>query len=203
MILPTDTVYGVAADVRLDSAVQAIYGLKGRGPQFPLQLLFSPSDETLRAYANLSAAAARFIEAVGPGPWTVITPARDGWSSPALAGGRTVGIRIPDALTVHQVVDALGGPLAATSANPSGSPSPVTAREAVEGFASAGYEGQSAGWWIPIAVDGGRAAHGLDSTVIDCASDSPVILREGAIDRATVARILGLRDIPVVRSVRT
>ncbi|MEX2081686.1 MAG: L-threonylcarbamoyladenylate synthase [Dehalococcoidia bacterium] len=203
-IVPTDTVYGLAADIRSDEAVSAIFGLKGRGPQYPLQLLFSPASAAmLGAYGDLTVSASRFIREVGPGPWTVIVPARPGWASPALAGGATVGVRMPDHPLVHEVVERLGAPLAATSANPAGQPSPVTAQEAVTSLAGAAHDGHPSAWWVPIALDAGPTHHRLDSTVIDCAVDPPQILREGAIDRSVVARILGVSDVQVVRSVRT
>jgi L-threonylcarbamoyladenylate synthase len=191
-ILPTDTVYGVVASVLEDEAVRRLYAAKGKGESAPLQLLFAPGDGFVEKYAELTSLAARFIEAVGPGGWTAIVPVKAGWDSPALAGGRTVGVRVPDAVFVHEVVRALGCPVAASSANRHGGPSPRTYTEAVAGLGHACAE----------AVDGGELA-GIDSTVIDFASAVPRILREGAIARETVARILGLDSIEVLRSVRS
>ncbi|MGK2964584.1 MAG: L-threonylcarbamoyladenylate synthase [Tepidiformaceae bacterium] len=192
VVVPTDTVYGITADVRRDDAVRKLYEAKGKGPEAPLQLLFSQDSKMLGRYALMDPAASKLTRALGPGAWTVICRAAPGWVSPALAGGTTVGIRVPDATVVHHLVGALGAPLVASSANRHGSPSPVTVEAAVS----------EVGECCELALDGGPTPEGLDSTVIDCASDSPQILREGAIDRHTVARILGLRDIPVVRSVR-
>lgn|GEM_PF-224066 len=193
VILPTDTVYGVAADIADDEAVRGIYRAKHRAPDFPLQLLFGRDPAVLEQYAVVSAPARVLVEALGPGGWTIIVPARDGWDSPALSGGRTVGFRmVPVAITLD-VIDALGRPVAASSANVSERPSPVTCEQAVEQL------GES----CAVAIDDGPTAAGIDSTVIDLAGHEPRILREGAIDRATVARILGLSHIPVVRSVRS
>lgn len=190
-IVPTDTVYGIAADARVDAAVEEIYRAKGKGKAAPLQLLFAgPGD--IDRYALLTPAAAALVDALGPGGWTIIVPAAPGWASPALAGGTTLGFRIPDCAPLQAILAALGGPVAASSANRHGSASPVTCRDAV---------GQ-VGDHVAIAIDAGPAAAGLDSTVVDCTPEEPVILREGAIDRQTVARILGLRRIAVVRSVR-
>lgn len=193
VILPTDTVYGICADVRADEAVRAIYRAKGKGAEAPLQLLFGRDGALIERYAVLNDAARHFVGRVGPGAWTVICPAAPGWASPALAGGTTVGIRAPASDIVLDVVDALGAPLAASSANRHGSPSPSACAAAVAEVGEA----------CALAIDGGPTARGLDSTVIDLASASPRILREGAIDRRTVARILGLAEIPVLRSVRT
>lgn len=191
-ILPTDTVYGIVADAANEAAVRAIYSAKGKGLEAPLQLLFGPSREQLDRYAALVPAAETLVEALGPGGWTIIVPARPGWSSPALVGGRTIGFRIPAAPVVHRVVELLGGPLAASSANRHGGPSPTTCAEAIA----------QVGDFCACALDAGPTSGGLDSTVIDCSGDEPRILREGAIDRLTVARILGLPNIPVLRSVR-
>ncbi len=191
-ILPTDTVYGIVADVRRDDAVRALYAAKGKGPEAPLQLLFSDDTSLLSRYAVLGSVASRLVAALGPGGWTIVTRAAPGWVSPALAGGRTVGVRIPASPAVCRIVQALGAPLVASSANRHGHASPTTCQQALA----------EVGPYCSIALDAGPALSALDSTVIDCAGKSLRILREGAIDRQTVARILGLDDIPVVRSIR-
>ena len=191
-ILPTDTVYGIVADAANEAAVRAIYEAKGKGADAPLQLLFGPSIEQLSNYAELNPGAERLVNELGPGGWTIIVPAKTGWSSAALAGGATVGFRIPDSSTVHRVVELLGGPLAASSANRHGGASPTTCVEAVA----------QVGEFCAFALDGGATAAALDSTVIDCSGPEVRILREGAVDRRTIARILGLPSILVLRSVR-
>jgi L-threonylcarbamoyladenylate synthase len=191
-ILPTDTVYGICADVRVDDAVRAIYSAKGKGSDAPLQLLCGPGSNLIELYAEVTPPARKLVDALGPGAWTIITPARPGWDSPALAGGRTVGFRMPAADVVDRVVEAVGAPLAASSANRHGGPSPTSCADAVA----------QVGAYCAVAIDAGPTPEGLDSTVIDCSGDEIRILREGAIDRHTVARILGLSDIPVLRSVR-
>jgi len=191
-ILPTDTVYGICADIRHDAAVDRIYAAKGKGRDEPLQLLFGNDIDLLVQYAGLTADARRLIETLGPGGWTVVTRAREGWSSPALAGGRTVGVRMQATGVVGDIVLLIGAPLAASSANRHGDASPTTCQAAVAAIGAA----------CAIALDAGSTPVALDSTVVDCAGDRPRILREGAIDRRTIARILGLQDIPVLRSAR-
>ena len=191
-IVPTDTVYGIAADVRIDAAVEKIYRAKGKGQAAPLQLLFASLGDVSR-YARLTPVASALVDALGPGGWTIIVPAATGWRSPALAGGTTLGFRVPDCAPLRAILGVLGGPVAASSANRHGGPSPATCRDAVA----------QVGDHVAVAIDAGPAAGGLDSTVIDCAGEEPVILREGAIDRETIARILRLRRIAVVRSVRS
>lgn len=191
-LLPTDTVYGIAADAANDDAVLAIYTAKRRSPDFPLQLLFGRDAALVERYGVVNEPARRLVEALGPGGWTIVVPAREGWDSPALSGGRTVGFRMVPVDVTLDVIDALGRPLAASSANISEGASPTTCAEAVE----------QVGDSCAVAIDAGPTARGLDSTVIDVSAEEPRILREGAIDRATVARILGLEHITVVRSVR-
>ena len=188
-ILATDTVYGVAADIRRDDAVRALYEAKGKSPDEPLQLLFPADGEALAPYARLSLDARRLIDALGPGPWTIITPAAGGWSSPALAGGATVGVRMAPAPTLQAVLAELGAPVAASSANRHGDPSPTTCAQALA----------SLGDRCAAAIDDGPTSHGLDSSVIDCSVTPPRILREGALPAATVAGHLGLSGIEVVR----
>jgi len=193
VILPTDTVYGIAADARNDEAVTAIYRAKQRDPGQPLQLLFGRDPALLEQYADLTPAARRLVDALGPGAWTIIVPCRPGWSSPALSGGSTVGFRIVPVDLVLDIVDALGAPLAATSANVSGGPSPVTAEEAA----------RQVGAFCAMTIDAGPTAQGIDSTVIDLSGPEPVVLREGAITANLLASILGVASIPVRRSVRS
>ena len=188
-ILATDTVYGIAADIRRDDAVRALYAAKGKDAGEPLQLLFPADPAALAPYARLSSDAARLIDALGPGPWTIITPVAGGWSSPALAGGATVGVRMPPVPTLQAVLEQLGAPLAASSANRHGDPSPTTCAQALA----------SLGEHCAAAIDGGPTPHGLDSSVIDCSVTPPRILREGALPAATIAGHLGLAGIEVVR----
>ena len=191
-ILPTDTVYGIVADVTNDEAVRAIYAAKVRNPDFPLQLLFGRDARMLEAYADVTPEARQLVDALGPGGWTIVVPAKDGWDSPALSGGRTVGFRMVPVDVTLDVIDALGHPLAASSANIAEGASPTRCAEAVA----------QVGGWCAVAIDAGPTAQGIDSTVIDLSGEEPKILREGAIDRGTVARILKLSQIPVLRSVR-
>ena len=190
-ILATDTVYGIAADVRRDDAVRRLYRAKGKSTDEPLQILFPDDLDALTPYALLSPAAARLIEALGPGPWTIITPVAEGWSSPALAGGATVGVRMPPAATLQAVLAQLGAPVAASSANRHGDASPTTCAQALA----------SLGDRCAVAIDDGPTPHGLDSSVIDCSVTPPRILREGALPAVTIAGHLGLAQIEVVRRV--
>ena len=188
-ILATDTVYGIAADVRRDEAVRALYRAKGKSTDEPLQILFPDDLDALTPYALLSSAAAASSRPWAPAPWTIITPVAEGWSSAALAGGATVGVRMPPAATLQAVLAQLGAPVAASSANRHGDASPTTCAQA---FASLGER-------CAVAIDDGPTPHGLDSSVIDCSVTPPRILREGALPASTIAGHLGLAEIEVVR----
>lgn len=189
-ILATDTVYGVVADIRCDQAVRAIYEVKEKDPKEPLQLLFPSDRESVSSYARLSPDAARLVDALGPGPWTIITPAVEGWASPALAGGDTVGMRMPPVSTLQMVLTSLGAPLAASSANRHGEPSSSTCGQAIA----------SLGEYCEVAIDDGPTPHGIDSTVVDCSVRPPRILREGALPAETIAKHLGMAEIKVLGS---
>ncbi len=192
-ILPTDTVYGICADARNDEAVRAIYTAKGKGADARLQLLFPNDPEMIAQYAEFTASAHAILQALGPAGWTLVVRASSHWElSGRLASGSTLGVRVPPSKVVDLVARALGAPLAASSANKHGRPSPTTCAEAIA----------QVGEFCAIAIDDGPTPQGIDSTVIDCSTDDVRILREGAIDRQTVARILGLSEIPVLRSVR-
>ena len=192
VIIPTDTVYGIAADARRDRAVARISAAKGRPEAMPLQLLFANSIDLVGRYVRLSRPAILLVEALGPGAWTIVCRSVPTFRSPALAGGATIGFRIPDAPVVHRIVERLGGPLAASSANRHGAQSPTTCAAAVT----------QVGASCVVALDGGPCPVGTDSTVIDCSEPEVRILREGAIARERVARILGVSEIQVLRSVR-
>jgi L-threonylcarbamoyladenylate synthase len=185
VILPTDTVYGLAADIAHDRAVARIPVAKGRSADMPLQLLFGLDAGMVARYAAVTPLAGRWLAAQGAGGWTLILPAKPGWDSPALAGGSTVAVRVPANAIVRGVVATLGRPVAATSANRHGEPSPVTCEQAV----------RSVGDSAALAIDDGPARYGVDSTIIDLSVTPPRLLRLGAVTREEVARTLGLPTI--------
>lgn len=166
VVLPTDTVYGLAARRGHEEVLRA---LKGRPASVPIAVLVADLDQA-GEIAELGPRARRLAAALWPGPLTIVVPAR---------GGGTVGVRCPD----HGFVRALAarvGPLPTTSANRHGEPTPPTAPEA-----AAALRGAPA-----LVVDGGRCGE-VASTVVDLTVDPPAILREGAVTRAAVATALG------------
>ncbi|MCC6313455.1 MAG: threonylcarbamoyl-AMP synthase [Thermomicrobiales bacterium] len=177
---PTDTVYGLAGSLAHPAALDRIFAIKGRLDDKPLPVLLA-SAVYLRDVANNVAEPLRLLaERFWPGPLTVVVPARAGLPAEVLGRGErgeaTVGVRVPDHFLAIDLIERAGGAVAATSANRSGEPPACTAAEVA---ATLGGE-------VDILLDGGRAPVGRPSTVIAPAGDEIRILREGAIDRATL-----------------
>ena len=190
--LPTETVYGLAADASNDAALHAIFALKGRPQNHPL-IIHLHDEAKLDDWAiNIPQAARALADAFWPGPLTLILQRASHVSLTVTGGQDTVGLRCP-AHDVAQAVlkrfAALGGSgaVAAPSANRFGRISPTTAAHVREEFAKAEP---------PLLVlDGGACEVGIESTIVDCSrltqTDKPVILRPGAISATQIAAILG------------
>ena len=184
--LPTETVYGLAADARDDHATARIFEAKGR-PRFN-PLIVHLADAGLAArYAHVTPLAQRLM-ALWPGPLTLVLPLRaDAGLSPlATAGLDSVALRVPAHPVAQALLRAFDGPLAAPSANPSGRISPVTAAHVL-----AGLNGR-----IEAVIDGGPCAVGLESTIIDATGDTPVLLREGGLARDRIEALAGPMETP-------
>ena len=182
MILPTETVYGLAADAADPLAVARIFEAKGR-PRFnPLIAHVASLDEAKR-FADLDARALRLAEAFWPGPLTLVAPIRDRESvcDLARAGLDSVAIRVPVHPVALGLLRAFGGPIVAPSANRSGRPSPTT-------FADALAE---TGVSAAAALDGGPCAIGLESSVVALMDGLPRLLRPGAVTRDQIESLIG------------
>ena len=184
VILPTDTVYGVAADAGNFEAVRAIYAVKGRPADKPLQI-FTASVKDAERVADLGTSGHQLAEAFLPGGLAIVARKAGGFESEALLGGDTVAIRIPASQATLALLRALGQPLAVTSANRSGAASPRTAQEAAEGLAG----------MVPLVLDGGPGA-GIESTIVDISKEPPLLLRPGLIPVERIEQVLGA---PVAR----
>lgn len=170
--MPTETVYGLAADATSDRAVAAIFEAKGR-PQFNPVIVHVNDIEEARAFVKFNAAAEHLASIFWPGPLTLILPRRDDCALSPLtsAGLPTQAIRIPAHPVARQLIAAAGRPLAAPSANASGTLSPTAPAHVAESL------GDRAG----LILAGGKAVVGLESTVIDLTADVPVLLRPGSV----------------------
>jgi len=178
---PTDTVYGVGALVSDAQAIAQLYVVKGRGSEKAIPVLLSDPGELDQIAAEVNDVAQRLAARFWPGPLTLVLPKQASLPE-ELSAQPSVGVRMPD----HPVALALmrlSGPLAVTSANISGSASPVTAQEVLEQL----------GGRIPLILDGGRTPGGISSTVVDCTSGEPRILRQGPISLREILKELSMR----------
>ncbi|HVI32466.1 L-threonylcarbamoyladenylate synthase [Phenylobacterium sp.] len=181
VLMPTETVYGLAADAAKARAVAKVYEAKGR-PSFN-PLIAHVADLAMgRRIARFDTRALALAERFWPGPLTLVLPAADtdAVCDLARAGLDTVAVRAPAHPIAHALLQAFGGPLVAPSANRSGRPSPTTFEDAVE------ETGEAAA----AALDGGPCRVGLESTVV-ALLDAPRLLRPGAVTRAEIEAVVG------------
>jgi L-threonylcarbamoyladenylate synthase len=186
VVIPTDTVYGVAANAFDAAAVQRLLDAKGRGRQSPPPVLV-PGINTLRALvAEVPEAVERLVEAFWPGGLTLVLPAQPSltWDLGETRG--TVAVRMPAHRIALELLEETG-PLAVSSANLTGQPAAVRADDAQAMLQDS----------VSVYLDDGPSSTGVASTILDVtgligASPSPVrVLREGAIDRARLREVLG------------
>jgi L-threonylcarbamoyladenylate synthase len=183
VILPTETVYGLAADAADPSAIAAVYEAKGR-PRFNPLIAHLVDVAAARHVARLDSRAERLAEAFWPGPLTIVAPIADAAlvCDLARAGLGTVAVRAPAHPVAQAVLQAFGRPVCAPSANRSGRPSPTTFADAIEETGAA----------AAVALDGGPCAVGLESTVVALIDDGPArLLRPGGVDRAAIEALIG------------
>ena len=181
VILPTETVYGLAADAADPRAVAAVYEAKGR-PAFNPLIAHVTDLAMARRIARFDPRAETLAKAFWPGPLPLVLPVADQAAvcDLARAGLDSVAVRAPAHPVAQALLSAFGGPVVAPSANRSGRPSPTTFADAV------GETGPSA----VSALDGGPCAIGLESTVV-ALLDRPRLLRPGAITRAQIEALIG------------
>jgi len=182
--LPTETVYGLGADATSDEAVAAIFEAKGR-PRFN-PLIFHVLDvEQGRHYGEFNRLALKLADAFLPGALTLIVPRLEGCaiSHLATAGLDTVALRMPAHPVARALLRAARIPIAAPSANKSGRVSPTTADHVREQL----------GAQVDIIIDGGPCSVGIESTIVACVGDDPVLLRPGGISREEIETAIGRR----------
>ena len=183
--IPTDTVYGLAADATSDEAVSGVFRAKGRPSDKPLIALVATL-AMAEACAGVTARARALAAAFWPGPLTLVLPRAAGSPLSPLVhrGAPGVSLRIPGNEVARALVGAAGRPLTAPSANPSGAPSPLTAQEVVTGLGPA----------LDLAIDGGPATDSVASTLLDLTGEAPRLLRPGVIGADTIAAVIGPID---------
>ncbi|MBI2908902.1 MAG: threonylcarbamoyl-AMP synthase [Chloroflexi bacterium] len=178
---PTDTVYGIGAAADKERALETIFELKGRPRGKPLQVFLSRVEDMTAVAQDVPDAAWRLAKALLPGGLTLVLGKQAWLSDIVTAAGDTVAIRIPAHPVPIALVEGLGAPLVATSANLSGQPSAVTAEEARRQLDDR----------VALIIDAGPAPAGRESTIIDLTGSTPRILRQGMVSREEVEAALG------------
>ena len=183
--IPTETVYGLAADALNGAAVAKIFRAKGRPMDNPLIVHIADFSDIRRfdLVREIPESAETLAKAFWPGPLTMIFKRTDAVPPEVSAGLDTVAIRFPSHPVAQAVIRAAGTPLAAPSANLSGSPSPTTARHVLNDM-----DGR-----IDAVLDGGASAVGVESTVITLAAGTPRVLRPGGVTVEMLREVLGGR----------
>jgi L-threonylcarbamoyladenylate synthase len=176
---PTDTVYGLAALPWNREAVLRLYKDKQRPTDRPIPLLLSGADQLSRV-AVLPPWCKRLTDRFWPGGLTLVLPKTE-IVSDVISAGPTVAVRVPDLPFARRLIREANGVLAVTSANLSGQPSPITAQEVREQL----------GDRIEVILDGGLCRGGVPSTILDCTSCPPLVLRHGAIPEAVLRAAIG------------
>lgn len=178
---PTETVYGLGADATNDTAVARIFAAKSR-PSFNPLIAHVADVDQIAQYVHLTDAARRMAEAFWPGPLTMVLPLKPGVGiSPLVtAGGDSLAVRVPGHPVARALLRAVGGPVAAPSANPSGRISPTTAQHVADGLGGA----------VAAIVDAGPCAVGVESTIVDLRG-VPTLLRAGGVSVDDIGARLG------------
>ena len=185
VVLPTDTVYGLAADGESESAARALYAAKGRDAIQPTAVLFASVDVLVERVSELPAAAAEAVRLLLPGPFTLIVenPARRyAWLNPQRPDA--IGLRVPAVTGAPRAVLEALGAVVATSANLPGGADPRRLEDVPPEIAAA----------VDVVIEGGELP-GTSSTVVDLTGPEPRVLRDGAVTAAdALERLRGLTD---------
>lgn len=182
---PTDTVYGVAAHAGEPASVLRLYQAKGRPLGKALPLLIAGAEDLPCLARGVPPVAFALAERFWPGPLTMVLRRTDAVCPEAVAGGDTVGLRVPDSRLARAILRAADVPVAVTSANPSGGPETVEVAGVL----------RTLGRWLAVAVDSPGPGSGLPSTVIDLTSSPPAILRIGAVTREQLDATVGTTQL--------
>ncbi len=192
--IPTETVYGLACNALDENAVARVFEAKGRPAINPL-IVHVSSVAHAQSLGYFNETANELIKHFWPGPLTVIVPKHEGSKLPDMctAGLPTVAIRFPENEVARKIIQGAGVPVAAPSANKSGSISPTSPRHVYDSLGSA----------VDMILAGGSCKQGLESTVIDMTSDTPVILRYGVLTKQVIEEALEVEVVDGVNQQST
>lgn len=178
---PTETVYGLGADATNEKAIDKIFKAKGRPSDNPLIVHIATKEQLFGLVANYPSYVEKLIDAFSPGPITYVLNSNEKVAANVTAGLETIGVRIPDDQIALALLKACAIPIAAPSANVSGKPSPTTVDHVLEDL-----DGK-----IAAVLGGCEAEVGVESTVVDCTGDIPLILRLGKVTKKDIEKIVG------------
>ncbi|MGQ9732069.1 MAG: L-threonylcarbamoyladenylate synthase [Candidatus Zipacnadales bacterium] len=181
LAFPTDTVYGLGADATSPRAVRRLFEAKGRPADNPLPVLIGCLTDLRKCAREVPKMAWALIEAFWPGPLTIVLRRTEVICSEAVAGGDTVGLRMPRHKLARQLLSTMGQPMAVTSANPSGEESTISAEEVL----------RTLGDWIDVLIEQPSPGSGLPSTVIDLTVQPPRVQRWGGVTLAQLINVIG------------
>ncbi len=179
---PTDTVYGLGGVAFNGHAVESIYEAKNRPEEKAIPVLIGEVEDLGKVAAEMTGIAQRLAERFWPGPLTLVVKQHPGLPA-GISANATIGVRIPDHALARRLL-RMAGPLAVSSANLSGYPSPRTAQEVFEQL-----DGR-----IAMILDGGRTSGGIPSTVVDCLTSVPRIIRVGPISEEDILAALNMKQ---------
>ncbi len=182
--IPTETVYGLAANALSDKAVIKIFEAKNR-PTFNPLIVHVVDVNAIHKYAEFDPISLQLAEAFMPGPFTLLLPKKPIISDLVTAGSPKVAIRVPNQITTTKLLMLLTFPLAAPSANPSGYVSPTTAQHVLEGLKDK----------VSYILDGGQSEVGLESTIVEVKNNQIILHRIGAISVEQMEKITGLKVV--------
>lgn len=178
---PTETFYGLGADVRNERALERLYAVKGRGFDKPISVIIGGREGLSQLTRGITPAAEALMDRFWPGALTLLFEATGDLSELLTAGTGKIGIRLSSHPIATLLAQSLPGAITATSANRSGQRECVSAREVIDAM------GES----IDAVIDGGRTGGGAGSTIVDTTADPPVVIREGIIPASELFRGLG------------
>jgi L-threonylcarbamoyladenylate synthase len=178
IVYPTETLYGLGADALDAAAVEKVFQLKGRDPDSPIPVLIADREMLRALVAEVPALAEKLIAAFWPGPLTLVLPARKNLPPPLVNRSGGIGVRISSQPIAARLLEALGRPLTATSANPSGKAPARTVVDAQRYFAGR----------IEVFIDGGPLTSKSGSTVVEIVGERIKIIRAGDIGESELRR---------------
>lgn len=183
-VIPTDTVYGLAADATNEQAVRKIFKIKKRPETKPLPLVVRDL-AMVKKVAYVNSRLERILSLIWPGPITVLLEKKHNLPEPVTAGRKTIGLRIPDYKITHLLIESLGRPITATSANISGKEPSTKIEEVVDQFRKEFFKPD-------LVLDAGDLKFSEPSTVLDLTAAKPKIIRIGPVNPKKLLEILSV-----------